>query len=193
MPQNEKKRGVAYSLRTLLVVVSLIAIGMGLWVRSQHLKELASDHHFRAMDTGYQAAAIQRPVDQKWEWKRPAPIRMDQQAISDAAQHWQASMYHAQLRDIYLSASHRPWMPTPTLPSPPKDIAVPTGNDAAAKWWEATFAEYVKNNPCLIDAAMGFSAGDENLALSQELFSEEQFAELHASFRERRGLPAVGK
>lgn len=39
-------------------------------------RQAAADHHFRCLDFGYQAGAIQKPIDPQWEWKFPSSLRL---------------------------------------------------------------------------------------------------------------------
>ena len=120
----------SYSLRALILFIVLVAVALGLWRRKCDLHNLATRHHMAAMDFGYQAAAIQRPVDLQWEWKDPAPLRFDRATVVEASTCWQQSMQHARLRDLYLAASQRPWMPLKSMPERP-DPAAPLMNSCA--------------------------------------------------------------
>lgn len=189
------KRWPAFSLRSLLILVTIVAVVLGLWKRAKHFHDLAAEHHFQAMDTGYQAAAIQRPVVLELEWKFPSPIKMDRTTIVEAAPLWQSSMYHTELRDIYLAAAKRPWLPIMRIPPHPSPIVVPDGDEPAAQWWKDTFGPYVEHNQCLLESHMGFpNADDDNLKYAQTLLTTEQFSLLQTRFPQGsvlvRGRPA---
>ncbi|QDV45990.1 hypothetical protein Enr13x_58940 [Stieleria neptunia] len=187
------KRWTAFSLRSLLILVTIVAAILGLRTRAKHFRNLAAEHHFKAMDAGYQAAAIQRPVDLRWEWKRPAPMKMDHATISKAAPFWQVSRYHAEQRDVYLAAAQRPWLPVQAMPPNPSPVVVPDGDGPAAQWWNAMFGAYAEHNQCLLEPHMGFPpADDQNLNYAQTLLTAEQFSSLQSRFRERRGI-AIGR
>ncbi|KAA5538919.1 hypothetical protein FYK55_26140 [Roseiconus nitratireducens] len=158
-----------FSLRFLIAAVTLIAILLGIWHRGVVLREMAGGHHLEALDCGYRAAAIQRPVDEKWEWKYRALIRFDRETVSKSVPYWQRSMHHAQLRDRYLAASRRPWLPVETMPPPPKPLTLPDRDDQIESWWWAMFGDYLAENECLLNSSMGFRPGDRNLELMIEL------------------------
>jgi hypothetical protein len=186
---ERKKRWLSLSLRSLLIVVTIVVAILGLWTRARHFRNLAASHHFKAMDAGYQAAAIQRPVDLHWEWKFPAQTKMDCATIAEAAPYWQASMYHAELRDIYLDAAQYPWLPITQIPAYPSPVVVPNENNLAEEWWKETFGMYIESNQCLLESHMGFPANDDrNLKYAQTLLTNEQLASLQTRFRERRGI-----
>jgi hypothetical protein len=181
----------SYSLRTLLLFVTLVAIALGLYVRRQSLLRLASEHHYQALDYGYQAAAIQRPVDPEWEWKFPSELRLDRATLVEVAPLWQHSRYCAELRDYYLAAARRPWLPPGSPPPVPQPVAIPSPlamqvATTPEAWWQATFGAYVEANPCLLEPFMGFPPDDPNLELAQELLTDEQFTTLANRFQERR-------
>jgi hypothetical protein len=108
---ESKKRWFSFSLRSLLIIVTIIATVLGLLARVKHFRNLAALHHFKAMHAGHPAAAIQRPVDPQWDWKFSTQTKMDRTTIAEASPLWQASQYHAELRDIYFDTASQPWLP----------------------------------------------------------------------------------
>lgn len=181
-----KKRRFRYSLRTVLVATTLIAVGCALWARSQKMRSLAAECHMRAMDAGYHAASIQRPVDFLWEWKQPSPMRMDRATIVEAARLWRESIEQSNRRDSFLAAARSPWLPVQHVDSAPT-LEVPEGDLEAQQWWMANFADYINDNVYLLDAYGGFTSDQkEKLDLTLELLTPEQLAWVQSRFWERR-------
>ncbi|KAA5546224.1 hypothetical protein FYK55_04865 [Roseiconus nitratireducens] len=174
-----------FSPRTLLILSTVAVLFFTFYFRVRHLRNQAGEHHFAALDSGYQAAAIQRPIDLASEGAHPAPIRMDHETVAEAAPYWQKSMHHARLRDHYLAAARRPWMPVSSLPAQPSPVSVPESAREIEPWWQAKFGDYLANNNCFLSPYMGFSTEDRNLVLIHDLLSEAEFGELAKRFQER--------
>jgi hypothetical protein len=130
----------------LLIIVTIIATVLGLLARVKHFRNLAALHHFKAMHAGHPAAAIQRPVYPQWDWKFSAQTKIDRTTIAEASPLWQASQYHAELRDIYFDTASQPWLPLRKMPAFPSSVVLPSRNELAAQWWNESFGTYIENN-----------------------------------------------
>jgi hypothetical protein len=147
-----------YSIRSLLIVMACLAIPFSLWARAWNFHKFAGQHQFAAIDNGYKAVAIQRPVPPNWNSNgqsltvaiASAPVQMYQNAIRMAAPFWKASLHHAELRDIYLNAARSPWMPLPHLPSLPANDPPLNADLAATIWWNNRILPYIIENPSLM-------------------------------------------
>lgn len=186
-----------YSIRSLLILMACLAIMFSMWARARSFHKLASQNQFAAIDNGYKAAAIQRPVPPNWNSNgqtltvaiASAPVQMDQNAIRMAAPFWKASIYHAKLRDIYLNAARYPWMPLPPLPPPPANDPLPSTELAATIWWNNKILPYVIENPSLMILHPSVMRADpKNYELKHRLLTEEQYSILQSQMYFHRGL-----
>ena len=109
-----EKLKMRFSIRTLLLGVLFISLPLALWVRSTRLRELAAEHHLKAMENGYQAAKIHCPEPRPWDWKFLSLPLTDPDTLAQAVPRWRALMQHEEMRDIYLNALRKPWMPLPS-------------------------------------------------------------------------------
>ncbi len=178
----------SYTLRGLFAVVTLAALASGLWERSRRLRVQAAQHHYQAMESGYTAAAFQPQGIREWDPGGPPPIQMDRESVAQAIPYWQLSVHHAHLRDTYLAASKRPWLPVGTVAEPPAPLALPKDAAHLPEWWNEHFGEYVSANSYLLNRG-GFTTDDPNWMLTRELLSDDELASLANRFAQRQGLP----
>jgi hypothetical protein len=167
-----------FSLRSLLALITALAIILGLDARSKSLRALAAKHHYESMVAGYSASAIQKPIDPEWEWKYPTAVKWDRESVEAALPHWQRSTYHAGVRDLYLARARQPWLPVIGLPDEPTICELPSNNDEIKPWWKDRFGDYTETNPCFWDDIMGFSPEEPNCELTETLLSEKQLVSL---------------
>lgn len=186
-----------YSVRSLLMLMTCLTIPFWLWARTRQFQKLAAQNQFAAIDNGYKAAAIQRPVPTNWNSNgqtlivaiASAPVKMDKNAICLASPLWKASMHHAKLRDIYLNAARYPWMPLPALPSPPMNDPPQTTDLAATIWWNNNILPYVLENPYLLVLHPNVIQTDpKNYELNRRLLTEEEYSKLQSQIYFHRGI-----
>jgi hypothetical protein len=152
---------LSFRLRTIFVLVTLLAIAFTGYSRYRQLPLLAAQEHYAALRAGYLAVRIQKPNTPEWNayWREYAswvtPLAMDRQSIEAALPDWQKSLRHAQLRDRYLKAQQRPWLVFWPLPKPPRLPQLPADDAQLAAWWEAQLAQHVKDN--MLDGPWGTS------------------------------------
>jgi hypothetical protein len=107
MPTRSRQRWFRYSLRTLFVLVTAAAIGLGLWQRASALARLSEDHAEQARWFADSASMYQ-----KWPHER---------ANGDPKEHQLRAQHrlHKKWSKQYRAAIWRPWLnPSGTLPTP---------------------------------------------------------------------------
>ena len=143
-----------YRLRTLLIVVALLAVSLSIWRRIQDCKRLAHEHHYSSLRAGYTAIKMQASS-------------FDRATMTTAYPYWEDSIRHSQLADHYIEVTKKPWimfLPPPTVSTPPQ---LPAEDAALRAWWEKHVAKHVTYNGLdrhwgsYFDAAVS----DRNLAL----------------------------
>lgn len=186
-----------FTMRGLLIAIACVAIPFSLWNRTRAFRAFAAQNHFAAIDNGYKAAAIQRPVLPGWQSNgqtlsdaiAKAPLQMDGTTIRLAAPFWNASMHHAELRDIYLNAAYSPWIRMPNLPSTPAKTPPLKTDLAATKWWNETILPYVTENPSLMVPHPDIAKTDpKNNEHNRRLLTQKRFLELQWRLCFHRGL-----
>ncbi|WP_442511295.1 hypothetical protein SH528x_002965 [Novipirellula sp. SH528] len=140
-----------FRLRTMLIAIAMIAIGLGFWTMRRDAKRLAAKHHYASMDAGYRAVRVHAPFDPSWmtQWRSthslPPGLRIDRDCINAAAPLWQESFGHRLLADYYLQVANRPWRMM--FPEPkPSVLTFPTETDDIAIWWSQTIDPYIERN-----------------------------------------------
>ncbi len=140
----------SFSLRSLLIVVALVALYLGYWRRSQDLRNQAAEYHLEALKSGYLAVRMQKPQSVDWEhgwrnrWIWPSPLAMDRNSVLNALPLWQQSIESDRKSQICLYASNRPWLfwSSPVTTSQLKPL--PTDDDEIGSWWDTEIATHVE-------------------------------------------------
>ncbi len=100
-----------FRLRTLLIVIGIVAIALGLWRRSDLLRREAAFHE----------KEYRRYVGESFNFVR-GDIRVDGGPIAPFAVHLgKLADYHGQMQEKYENAAKYPWFPVPSDPPPPTE------------------------------------------------------------------------
>ena len=143
------KRRWQFRLRTLFLLITIVALGLSAWTWHRQVQILAQEHHYASLAAGYTAASIQKPNDKQWIvgwrtlWEWPSSLQMERGAMEQAFPYWEESVRHAKLRDHYLKVRERPWM----MLCPAADtvqLAPPPNNDQQlSDWWDAQISPHI--------------------------------------------------
>lgn len=129
-----------FRLRTLLTLVTLIAVGLSVWTRYRRLRILAREHHNSTMAAGYTAVRAQGVNG------NPVRLRIDRGSIERALPHWEQSIKHAQLRDHYLDVCERPWKMFLAASNVSRLAPLPNDDQQLPTWSNSQIAPHVAAN-----------------------------------------------
>ncbi len=99
-----------FRLRTLLIVIGIVAIALGLWRRSELLRREAAFHE----------KEYRRYIGERFNFTR-FHIRVDGPIAPFAVHLGKLADYHGQLQEKYENAARYPWLPVPADPPPPTE------------------------------------------------------------------------
>lgn len=109
--QSSQMIRARYSLRVLLVVVTLVAIGCWLFVRSREFQRRADFHAEESMVVRWNA--VSEYAETLWQPHEKAEREQIHQGGVDLSE------YHLQLSKKYRRAAKYPWLPVEADPPPP--------------------------------------------------------------------------
>jgi hypothetical protein len=156
-----------FRLRTLFILIGIVAIGLALQSWYRRIQLLPQEHHYLSLEAGYTAVRMQVPEARNWApgwtmWERPLDRKMFEQAMP----YWEKSLRHARLADHYMQVSKRPWMvlwPAPASdPLPP----LPQDDQLLWKWWDTHLSAHVQRTGlnCSWGNYWDSAVNDRNLA-----------------------------
>lgn len=127
------KRFRNFRLRTLLVFVAIVCVGLTVYQRVRHYQLLAHEHHYSALKAGYKAMQLQGSS-------------FNRSAMEAAYPHWEQSVRRSLLADYYIQVSQKPWI----ILLPAADFAslpvLPEDDADLPSWWQHHLATHVKHN-----------------------------------------------
>ena len=164
-----------YRLRTLLIVISLLAVSLSVWRRIHECRRLAQEHHYSSLSAGYTAIRMQglahehRYSELRGDYTviKVEGSSFDRATMTTVYPYWEDSIRHSQLADHYLQVTKKPWIaifPPPTVSSPPP---LPAEDAALRDWWEKYVANHVAYNglDCNWGSYFDDAVSDRNVAL----------------------------
>ncbi len=164
-----------YRLRTLLIVIAIVAVGLSVWRRIDECRHLAHEHHYSSLRAGYTALMVQglafehrdRETGEPYTVIKEQGAGFDRATMTAAYPFWERSIRHSQLADHYMQVTKRPWiaiLPPPAVSSPPP---LPAEDVDLRAWWEKHVANHVTYNglDCPWGSYFDAAVSDRNLAL----------------------------
>jgi hypothetical protein len=159
-----------YRLRTLLIVIALLAVSLSIWRRIQDCKGLAQEHHYASLRAGYTAINMQGLIYERvgaYTSPKTQGSSFDRATMTTVYPYWDDSIRHSQLADHYIQVTKKPWiaiLPPPTVRSPPP---LPADDADLLAWWEKHVANHVAYNglDCSWGSYWDNAVNDRNLAL----------------------------
>jgi hypothetical protein len=164
-----------YRLRTLLIVIAILAVGLSVWRRIHECRRLAHEYHYSSLRAGYTALKVQglayehRVSELRGQYTviKEQRSSFDRATMTAAYPYWEDSIRHSQLADHYLQVTKKPWialLPSPTVSSPPP---LPAEDADLLAWWEKHVANHVTYNglDCNWGSYLDDDVGNHNVAL----------------------------
>ena len=148
------KRFRNFRLRTLLVFVAIVCVGLTVYQRVRHYQLLAHEHHYLALKAGYRAMELQGSS-------------FNRSPMEAAYPRWEQSVHHSRLADYYIQVTNNPWiilLPDPAFTSLP---ALPEDDADLPSWWQHHLATHVKYNglDCSWGSYLDRATSERNVAL----------------------------
>jgi hypothetical protein len=172
-----------FRLRTLFILLAIVAIGLSIRGWFGRIQLLAQQHHYLSLEAGYTAVRIQFPDAKNWStgwtmWPQP----MDRKALVEALPYWEKSLRHAQLADHYRHVSERPWIVFCAAPERDVLAPLPDHDSQLSLWWDTRLSAHVQRTGlnCSWGNYWESAVSDRNLAfLNIDSRAFNQFLQLH--------------
>lgn len=164
-----------YKLRTLLIVIGLLAVGLSVWRRIHECRRFAQEHHYASLQAGYTALQVQRLAHEHryselgihYTAIKGHGASFDRATMAAGYPYWEDSIRHSQLADHYVQVAKKPWiaaLPPPTISSLPP---LPAEDADLRAWWDKYVAHHVVYNglDCNWGSYFDDAVSNRNLAL----------------------------